>query len=48
MFANVRDATIREKLTQAFQPAHLDVINELHLHAGHRSSPAPAKATFAC
>jgi len=30
----VRD-TIAEKLTQAFAPVHLDVIDQSHLHAGH-------------
>jgi len=27
---------IEEKMTQAFQPVSLDVINESHLHAGHQ------------
>ena len=29
------DETIRAKLTAAFSPEHLEVINESHLHAGH-------------
>ena len=29
-------ATIEEKLTAAFSPQHLEVINESHLHAGHQ------------
>ena len=28
--------SITEKLTAAFAPAHLEVINESHLHAGHQ------------
>jgi BolA family transcriptional regulator, general stress-responsive regulator len=39
-------STIREKLTQAFQPVHLDVINESHLHAGHRNSPETGESHF--
>ena len=31
---NARDL-ITEKLTQAFAPARLDVVDESHLHAGH-------------
>jgi BolA family transcriptional regulator, general stress-responsive regulator len=40
------EATIREKLQQAFQPIRLDVINESHLHAGHRSSPGTGESHF--
>ena len=40
------EATIREKLTQAFQPVHLEVINESQLHAGHRSSPGTGESHF--
>ena len=29
-------ASITEKLELAFSPAHLEVINESHLHAGHQ------------
>ncbi len=39
-------ATIHAKLTEAFQPAHLDVINESHLHAGHRNSPGTGESHF--
>ena len=39
-------STIREKLTQAFAPTRLDVINESHLHAGHRSSPGTGESHF--
>ena len=40
------EATIREKLTQAFAPTRLDVINESHLRAGHRSSPGTGDSHF--
>ena len=39
-------STIRAKLTQAFQPVRLDVINESHLHAGHRNSPDTGESHF--
>jgi BolA family transcriptional regulator, general stress-responsive regulator len=39
-------STIRAKLTQAFQPVRLDVVNESHLHAGHRSSPGTGESHF--
>jgi len=40
------EATIREKLQRAFQPTRLDVINESHLHAGHRTSPGTGESHF--
>lgn len=40
------EMSIREKLTQALQPTRLDVINESHLHAGHRSSPGTGESHF--
>ena len=40
------ETTIREKLTQAFQPVRLEVVNESHLHAGHRSSPGTGESHF--
>ena len=40
------EASIREKLVQALQPTRLDVVNELHLHAGHRSSPGTGDSHF--
>jgi BolA protein len=40
------EATIREKLQQAFAPTRLDVINESHLHAGHRNSPGTGESHF--
>jgi BolA family transcriptional regulator, general stress-responsive regulator len=39
-------ATIRAKLTQVFEPVCLDVINESHLHAGHRNSPGTGESHF--
>lgn len=30
-----RVALIRERLTKAFSPSRLDIIDESHLHAGH-------------
>lgn len=38
--------TISQKLTRVLQPQHLDVINESHLHAGHRSSPGTGYSHF--
>ena len=40
------ETTIREKLTEAFAPTRLDVINESHLHAGHRGSPGTGESHF--
>ena len=40
------EAAIREKLMQALQPTRLDVVNESHLHAGHRSSPGTGESHF--
>jgi BolA protein len=40
------ETTIREKLTQAFQPVRLEVVNESHLHAGHRGSPGSGESHF--
>ena len=40
------EATIREKLLQTFQPSRLEVINDSHLHAGHRSSPGTGESHF--
>lgn len=38
--------TITQKLTCILQPQRLDVINESHLHAGHRSSPGTGDSHF--
>jgi BolA protein len=40
------EAAIRAKLIEALQPTRLDVINESHLHAGHRSSPGTGESHF--
>jgi BolA family transcriptional regulator, general stress-responsive regulator len=40
------EQTIREKLARALQPVHLEVINESHLHAGHRGSPGTGESHF--
>lgn len=37
---------IREKLMVALTPVRLDVINESHMHAGHRSSPGTGESHF--
>lgn len=37
---------MREKLVEALQPTQLDIINELHLHAGHRNSPGTGESHF--
>ncbi len=40
------EIAIRDALTAAFEPSRLDVINESHLHAGHRSSPGTGDSHF--
>jgi stress-induced morphogen len=37
---------IREKLTQAFTPVVLEVVNDSHHHAGHASSPGTGESHF--
>jgi BolA protein len=37
---------IRENLMVALEPTRLDVVNESHLHAGHRSSPGTGESHF--
>lgn len=37
---------IKEKLTEAFNPESLDVINESHMHAGHAGSPGTGESHF--
>lgn len=37
---------IREKLMVALEPTRLDVVNESHLHAGHRNSPNSGQSHF--
>ena len=38
--------TIRDKLTEAFQPARLEIENESHLHKGHAGSPNSGESHF--
>lgn len=40
------EQAMREKLMVALTPTRLDVINESHLHAGHRSSPGTGESHF--
>ncbi len=40
------EQNIREKLMVALHPVRLDVINESHMHAGHRSSPGTGESHF--
>jgi BolA protein len=40
------EQSMREKLMIAFEPIRLDVVNESHLHAGHRSSPGTGESHF--
>ena len=40
------EQSMREKLMVALEPRRLDVINESHLHAGHRSSPGTGESHF--
>ena len=39
-------ATMEDKLTRAFSPERLAVINESHLHAGHHHVESGHQATF--
>ena len=40
------ESSIRDKLVQAFQPTRLEVLNESHLHVGHRGSPGTGESHF--
>jgi BolA protein len=37
---------IRDKLTKAFAPVALEVVNDSHRHAGHASSPGTGESHF--
>jgi stress-induced morphogen len=37
---------IKEKLTRAFAPIALDVVNDSHRHAGHAGSPGTGMSHF--
>jgi len=40
------ETRIRERLMIALEPTRLDVVNESHLHAGHRSAPGTGESHF--
>jgi BolA protein len=40
------EASIRSKLSKALAPERLEVINESHLHAGHRDAPGTGESHF--
>jgi stress-induced morphogen len=40
------EQSIREKLNRAFAPAEIEVVNDSHRHAGHRSSPGTGESHF--
>ena len=44
---NEIEARIQQKLTEAFAPSQLELINESHLHAGHAGSPGTGSSHFA-
>ncbi len=41
------EQSIREKLSKAFAPEALEVVNESHNHAGHAGSPGTGESHFA-
>lgn len=41
------EQSIREKLTGAFEPETLEIVNESHRHAGHAGSPGTGESHFA-
>jgi BolA family transcriptional regulator, general stress-responsive regulator len=40
------EAAIRDKLVKAFAPTRLEIVNESHLHAGHRDAPGSGESHF--
>ena len=40
------EESIREKLTEAFSPEKLEVVNDSHRHAGHAGSPGTGESHF--
>ncbi len=40
------EQAIREKLSAAFNPAAIEVVNDSHYHAGHGSSPGTGESHF--
>lgn len=46
MNSSSAEQTMREKLMSELQPTRLDIVNESHMHAGHRSSPGTGESHF--
>jgi len=40
------EQTMRERLMVELEPTRLDIVNESHMHAGHRSSPDTGESHF--
>ena len=40
------EAVMRDKLVKAFAPTRLEIVNESHLHAGHRDAPGTGESHF--
>ena len=40
------ERNIKEKLTAAFAPVALEIVNDSHRHAGHASSPGTGESHF--
>jgi BolA family transcriptional regulator, general stress-responsive regulator len=40
------ETELRHRLRLALEPTRLDVVNESHLHAGHRNSPGTGESHF--
>lgn len=40
------EAAIVKKLDRALSPSRLEVVNESHLHAGHRDAPGTGESHF--
>lgn len=40
------EARMRDRLSKVLQPTRLEIVNESHLHAGHRSSPGTGESHF--
>jgi len=40
------ETRMREKLMVGLRPSRLDLVNESHLHAGHRNTPGTGESHF--
>lgn len=40
------EAAVQSALTASLHPTHLEIVNESHLHAGHRGSPGTGDSHF--